>query len=159
MAIDKKFEAFLARGRKMVEELAAELDTMEALAAGEATPEQRANRLIKIWGDKWQRRYRAAYIVGNRGKVIAAFKRIFKAQLDDTDIAARMDGYLASSDRFYTEARHSLDLFFGAVNKFSGTPVADDEAFLTAPVADCRHTPRCKSDQEHTRKRAQEMRA
>lgn len=155
---DKRFDAFMAKGRKMVEELTAELDALEAGVNGEKTPGQRANAMIAAWSARWQSKYRTGYVLAARAKAIAGFMRLFKASMTDEDIMGRMDAYLKSTDRFYSEARHSLDLFFTSVNKFSGTPV-DDADFLQAPVINCSHTPRCKSDQEHTRKRAAEMRA
>jgi hypothetical protein len=155
----KQVEGLIARQRKLGEEMLAIADDLEALINGEDTTGQQVNKLMGAWSSRWQVRYKRAYVFTARAKAAAGFKRLLKG-MDADDIETRMVQYLQSTDSFYATSRHSLDLFFTSVNKFPGNDKAiDDAEFLTAPVADCSHAPRCKSDQEHTRRRAAEMRA
>lgn len=160
MATDKRkqVEGIIARMRKSAEELTVQANDLEALLNGEDTTGQQIAGLFKSWGDIWGTRYKVAFVFMARAKCSAGFKRLLTAGMTVKDVEARMLAYVGSHERFYVDARHSLDLFFKCVNKFGAT-AAGDELALTAPVADCTHKPRCKSDQEHTRRRSQEMRA
>lgn len=153
----KTVEAQLERAKKLAAELLAQLDVLDGAIRGEKTPGQNINRLFKSWGELWTARYHSAYVTTNRAKVAAQCKKLL-GSLTVEDIEARMAQYLASNDRFYTQAKHSLDLFLVSINKFSGSGPSDDDGFMAAPPPDCRHTPACKTDAEHTQRRARDLR-
>lgn len=155
----KQVEGVIARMRKTAEDLLTQASDLEAVLNGDDTTGQQVGRLFDRWALHWRARYRNKYVFVARAKAGAGFKRLLKDMTLD-DIDARMQQYVASNDPFYTMTLHSIDAFFTAVNKFPGTGTTTDEAqFLQAPVGDCTHSPRCKSDQEHTRRRGQDMRA
>lgn len=74
------------------------------------------------------------------------------------ELELRFVAYLADEDPFYRRERHPFSLFVRNVNRYVSEggmlPLTDD-----APtVADCKHAPACKSDQEHTRRKMEDMR-
>lgn len=155
----KQVEGIIARQRKLAEEQLGLAADLEALLNGDNTTGQDVARLFKTWGDLWAKRYARDHVFTSRAKVGAAFKKLL-ATMPVTDIEARMRQYLASRDPFYSGAGYAIEVFLKAINKFPGIgPDPGDGEFLQAPVGDCKHSPRCKSDQAHTRLRAQEMRA
>ncbi len=154
----KQVEGIIARMRKGAQDLLTQADDLEALLHGEDTTGQQIGQLIKAWDEQWSLKHAGKKYIHTRAIAAGGFKRLL-AELESGDIRARMVQYLDSRDPFYVTSRHALNLFFASVNKFAGTGGNDDAEFLTAPVADCSHSPRCKSAQEHTRKRSQEMRA
>ena len=67
------------------------------------------------------------------------------------EVCARMARYLASEEPFYTRSRHPFALFVAAVNSFV-------QPIRLVSVVGCLHTPRCRDDEEHTRKWQAELR-
>lgn len=158
---DKKqqVEGVIARMRKSAEELLVQANDLEALLHGGDTTGQWVNRLLTRWSDHWEAQEGRKYVHTARAKSAGELKRLL-ATMTTEDIEARMAQYIYSRDPFYVKAKHPIDLFFKHINQFPGTGAAhDDQQFLTAPVSDCQHVPTCLSDQAHTKKRAQEMRA
>lgn len=157
-------EAFVVLMRKMHKRLGEELDIIEATLRAEATPGQIAKDLLDRFCLKWKERHRGeAYIVGGEGaKLIGMLKRLLtgKTPLEPAEIDRRMGVYFASRDPFIVNAKYPLEMFVKGINKYSGARAIDDASFLTAPPpGDCRHSPRCRTDVEHTEKRRREMRA
>lgn len=152
-------EGLIARMRKNAEDGLLLASELEAILNGDSTVGQQVNRLFKAWPAIWRTKYRREYLFTSRAKVGGAFKKLL-ATMTVEDIEARMAQYVESRDPFYAQASHPIELFLKAINKFAGTGAAADEGeFLQAPVVDCQHKPRCKSEQEHTRRRTQEVRA
>ena len=107
------------------------------------------------WQTAWSSRYHSEYVF-QFAKDRPQWKRLLKTFRPE-ELQLRMLGYIQDDDAFYVQRRHPLGLFWQAVNKYA--PV-DGHAFDLVPtVADCRHTPRCASDQQHTTRKIQEMRA
>jgi hypothetical protein len=105
----------------------------------------------------WAVRYHADY-VWNFKLDTPPMKRLIKTLKPD-DIRARWQTYLNSGDPYYAQARHGFSLFASQVNRFAGlTPAGELDLSVDTP-ADCKHTPRCKTDQEHTRKRSADLRS
>lgn len=105
----------------------------------------------------WRERYKGAYVwayVKDRPQM----KRLIRELGSVDELKARIASYFVNGDPFYAQARHSFALFVSTVNKHAGLSFAELELDVDAP-ADCRHSPRCKTDQEHTRKRSAELRA
>lgn len=158
---DKKqqVEGVIARMRKSAEELLVQANDLEALLHGEDTTGQQIRQLFIAWNAHWHNRHQRPYAFTERAKNSAAFKKLL-ATMTVQDITARMGQYLASRDPFSATAGYPIGLFLTSINKFPGAMASvDDAKFLTAPVSDCQHVPTCLSDQAHTKKRAQEMRA
>lgn len=144
----------LRAGAGVLEELALEV---EAMLGEKATPGQDAKRALDWFCGAWQGRYATKYVV-NGAKDMAMLKRVLKSMSVD-ELELRMKRFFESSDPFYVNAKHGLGVFVAAVNKFGASDGREEEDLkLVAPVADCRHKPACKSDQEHTRRKMAEMR-
>lgn len=127
---------------------------MELLLSGNPTASESTTRLLKSWQTIWGKRYNTAYQF-NYAKHGAALKRMVRTLTAD-EIEARMTRFIASDERFHASARHSIDVFIATVNQFASETGTARQ--LDAPaVGDCKHTPRCTSDQEHTRRRNAEM--
>lgn len=134
------------------------VEALEASQEGEATPGQVAKDLVTRFTVLWTNRYKAAY-VPVWGKDIAAMKRLVD-KLSPTAIEARMVQYIRSGDTFYVQARHPLNLFCVNVNKFTERAPAEQQQtddLFSAP-SDCKHVPRCRTDEIHTVVKAKELR-
>ena len=84
-------------------------------------------------------------------------KRLLKT-IGLEELKSRAFNYLRSDDAFLVRSRHPFGLLVHGINGYANEGDAP-ELHLEAPtVADCRHLPRCASDQQHTRLKAQEMR-
>lgn len=136
--------------------LAEQFEELDAIFAGDTSAGTIATNLVKSFKAKWENAHRGETYVPTWAKDISQMKRISRA-LEPQDILERIDQFLASRDRYYVEGRHSLGMFVSNVNRFAGraSTEADEANFLRAPVIGCSHSPRCKDDQEHTRRSVQ----
>lgn len=160
MAVDlDKIAAALAAIRTAHVKLGDQITTLEAVLADQPTPTMIAKGLIAVFVTSWSRHYRGEkYTMGDGWvKHAEGFKRVLKT-IPPGEVERRIEAYLRSPDPFYGKAHHDLGLFISAINKFGtrGRGLIDD---IEAPVVDCRHQPRCASDQQHTKRRTQEARA
>jgi hypothetical protein len=71
----------------------------------------------------------------------------------------RMTTYFGDRDVFIAKNRHPLNLFVSRINVYARPVSMRPEDLPDEIPADCRHDPPCRSDADHTRKRAAEMRA
>ena len=108
------------------------------------------------WTMLWQGRYHSAYQF-NRTKDMPHVKRLIKA-MGVEELVQRATNYLRNDDPFYAKARHSFGVFVASVNSHVGMP-APRQDFELASATDCKHTPPCRSDAEHTGRKSAEMRA
>lgn len=139
----EKFLAQQAKGYEILEE-------MKALLDSEPTQGQLAKRLLVYFATHWRRRFDESLVV-NAPRDLAALKRLLK-QLPAAEIERRMTMYLADPDDFARRNRYTLAIFVARVNHYG---LAGAQADRFAPVG-CGHTPRCKDDVEHTRRRTDE---
>lgn len=104
----------------------------------------------------WEVRYHSPYVW--QAKDSTPVKKLLK-DLQSDEIKARWQTYVKNNETYYVQARHGFALFASQINRFAGLsePVGF-ELEVDAP-ADCKHSPRCKTDQAHTRKRSAELRA
>jgi hypothetical protein len=106
---------------------------------------------------QWTERYAPGSVKGayvwQWAKDITLMKRLLKT-LSVEEIERRMSNYLKSSEPFFVKNRHTFSLFVGSVNQFAEFSKELHEE-LPAPVG-CKHLPLCRSDQEHTRRRAED---
>lgn len=158
----RSVELIITRMRKVSEDAAGLADELEAILSGDKTTGQLVNRLIKYWLGAWRERHAGrVYVFTARGAAAGSLKKLLASGMTVEDIEARVSQYLESRDPFYVTARHSFELFIKSINRFPGlgTTEDDDAGFLSAPAFDCSHHPACRSAQEHTRRRGQEMRS
>lgn len=147
----EKMVVRLRKGAQVLEEMAQDI---EAALNATATPGQQAKQFLDHFCAAWSAKYRSKYSV-NGAKDMAQIKRVLKTVAFD-DLKARSTQFLASTDRFYSEAHHPLPMFLAAVNKF--TAQVPDEQFLQSAPIGCKHDPPCRNDADHTRRRLQESR-
>lgn len=129
-----------------------ELEALEAILTGEATPGQQARDILKTYAAVWRTRYNDEQLVINWPKDTAIIKRLLRT-LPLEEINRRIVAFFDHRDRFYVEARYPIAMFASAINKLGGRgPAGVDDDVLTAPPSDCRHAPKCRTDVECTRK-------
>ena len=141
---------------KLADQQAQLLEEMQAIIAGKRGMGARMRLLSDGYLAAWAKRYGGKY-VWQRTEDSAAAKRLLQ-HLEPEELVKRAARYLRSPNPFYADQRHPFRLFARDVNAFADDlqiPFEDNGA----TVADCKHTPPCRSDQEHTRKRAADMRA
>ena len=152
----KKLEELLERIEKRHAAAGEAIADLRALVAAEPGAGAQIKTLFGLWGEKWRGKYREAYVFTNNAATAANWRRLLKAMPVD-EIGRRMDGFLEARDPFYANARHPVEMFVKAINKF-GSSASEDEQFLTAPVIGCAHRPACRSDQQHTSRVTRELR-
>lgn len=135
------------------------LEEFDELLSGRAGIATLMKDFERAFDGIWGRRYAG----GQTGRYIWRYaadrphlKKLIK-QLGPEEVARRAANYLTNDDPFLVRSRHPFGLFVSGINSYSGGgDVADLE--LSPPI-DCRHTPRCSSDQEHTKRQGEERRA
>lgn len=129
--------------------------TLRSAVAGENT----VGKAIAYWQASWKGRYRADY---DLTKADAGNLKRLVTKHGLGELCARLNRYLHDRDDFLERQKHPLSIFFSRVNTYA-SPIAGAGPFDVdtemEPPPDCRHAPPCRSDQEHTRKRAAERRA
>lgn len=149
----KLFEALRenqARGYAIAEEMGALLNGAEGIG-------DKLKRLEGSFSTLWQGRYGSAYVwayVKDRPQM----KRLI-AHMDEADIEGRMCNYIRDADAYLVKARHSFGLFVSQINRYASAGQATTQDFDLEAPSDCKHAPICRSEQEHTRRRAEELRS
>ncbi|HMJ04538.1 MAG TPA: hypothetical protein VK506_16470 [Conexibacter sp.] len=131
------------------------LEQIEAELKGSPSLNTVAGEVLNVFGEQWRGRYRTPYLFA-KSKEIPAVKRLMKT-LGRKELEARIVKYLQDGDRFLIENRHPFGLFESRVNRYATTTT--DDFTLAAPPSDCRHSPRCTSDQQHTALVQRELRS
>lgn len=143
--------------RVLVEKLAAVSQELETLASGGAGIGAQMKQATATWERLWCSRYAPGKAIGYvwvGTRDFPLMKRLLQG-LGLEELEKRMGAFLASDEAFFVKRRHEFGSFVSTVN--SHTAIAAPVLELTPP-SDCRHRPRCASDQEHTKRRAAEMR-
>jgi hypothetical protein len=169
MAEGKATAANIAKAAKLIELakdlLAKQHDIMlevDELLGGRAGIGEQMKDLERAFDAAWC----ARYAPGQFGRYVWAYakdrpqmKRLLRTLAID-ELKLRILHYIKDDDHFYVKARHPFGLFVSSINRH--TAESEPPAFALSsdarPVA-CVHVPACKSDQEHTRRRNEEMRA
>lgn len=141
------------------EQILQELDDLIGGAAGIAALIRRFEAAFdEAWGRRYAGNVRGRYI-WRKTQDVPNIKRLVKA-LGIEDLEARAANYLRNDDPFITKNRHPFGLFVSGINSYAneGTAQPDDLSLDAEAPVDCRHTPRCKSEHEHTNKRIAEGR-
>lgn len=79
-------------------------------------------------------------------------KRLIKL-LGPEEVKGRMTLFVMNDDDFFRKAKHSFGAFVATVNQHATEDAGSaSELSLASAPADCRHTPPCRSDVEHTQR-------
>lgn len=151
----RKLVALVSAGRELMAKATDIFQEIDTLCDGGATIGDQLKAFQRTWQTAWGARYGGTYLF-TFSKDVPAMKRLLKAVRSD-DLHARVVTYLSDNDPFYAKARHSFHLFAMNPNRWA-KDLGDLPETLLPPVG-CTHTPACRSDQEHTRRRQSEMRA
>ena len=138
-------------------------DEIEKLLNGEPGVGALLKRLQQKFENLWCLRYApvqsgpgaASGYVWSYAKDVPHLKRLLKT-LDVDEIEMRMQNYLWNDDAFYIKARHNFGVFVASINSHA-TKAPPLERLEELQPAWCRHEPRCRSDQDCTRRRAKEL--
>jgi len=167
MAEAKKLDAaklakLLAVGKDLHGKLGAVLEEIDEVIGGGAGIASQIKMFEAGFDAVWCERYAR----GQTGRYVWRFssdvpqiKRLLK-MLGLDELKGRVIRYIANDDPFLVRARHPFGLFVSGINSYAGEGQAPAplELEAEAPI-DCRHTPRCSSEQAHTRRRSAEMRS
>lgn len=132
------------------------LDELGAVLAGDVSIGDKLKLIEVHFAALWEGRYSGKYLWAYVKDKPQA-KRLL-ASMAVEEIQSRMNAYIRDDDQYLTRARHPFGLFVSQVNRYAGVGQATTQDFDLEAPADCGHTPRCKSDQEHTRRRAEDLR-
>lgn len=152
----RQLEELLEKMQKAHDRSGELLEEGRRILAGEQSQGEIIKGLFESWSEVWTHRYRTKYIYGNHLAAVANWKRLLK-MLEPAEIVGRMLEYLQSNDPYYVNARHPLEMFVKAINKF-GRVTSDADNFLTSQPIGCRHRPACKTDVACTQRTQRELR-
>lgn len=138
--------------REQHRNLGALIDEFDALLAGKAGTGEQLRELYNFWNVLWCAQHGSDYVFTFQ-KDAPQMKRLLK-MLGVDELKHRITNYLKTREPFYFDKKHPFGMFVATINSWAGGN-ADDELELDA--VGCNHTPRCKSDQEHTRRRRDDM--
>jgi hypothetical protein len=158
-ALIAQLTKLIALQKDYLEKLNALSEEIDTLLGGGAGTAANLKILEKAFDEQWCLRYapgRRGCYVWQFSRDVPHLKRLLR-KLPIPEITARMMRYIGNDDPFYVKARHPFGLFVSSINSHAGEALAP-ESFDLEPPADCKHSPVCKSDQEHTRKVLQEAR-
>lgn len=152
----------LPLAKELHEKLGAVLEEVDALAGGGAGISEKTKAIREAFDAAWCDRYAA----GEHGRYLwrnpvdaANVKRLTKA-LGVDELRARIARYIANEDPYVVRARHPFGLFVSGINSYAGPAAAPEDLELDAPtVSDCKHVPRCTSDQQHTDRKLRDLMA
>ncbi len=153
-----KLERLLGKATELYDQLGDVLEEFDEVLGGGAGIGAKLKRVYEEFGHAWGTRYAngdpKAYVWNMRVDAPNA-KRIIKAVGVD-EVIARIPRFVRDDFDPLLRARHPFAWFVKAINQYaekSAAGVGDLELDAAPAPADCRHTPRCKSDAEHTSRR------
>jgi len=131
-------------------------EEMARVAGGQAAIGDTLTTLRTFYDTVWCQRYtpgKDKQYIWQWAKDTALMKKLLKT-LAVEEIERRMANYLKADDPFFLKNRHTFGIFVASINQFAEFSKELHEE-LPPPVG-CKHLPPCCSDQEHTRRRAQD---
>jgi hypothetical protein len=160
-----KLVKMLEVARDLHEKMAAVLEECDELLGGGAGLAAQIKAFERAFDEAWGRRYAA----GQHGRYVWRYaadvpniKRLLKQFKPNglEELTKRANRYLSTEDDFLKRNRHPFGLFVSGVNSYAdeGQAVEDLELDPAAP-SDCKHTPRCRTEVEHTKRRSADLRA
>jgi len=159
----RKLVPLVTLQKELTEKLQAVTTEIDTLLGGGVGMGQKLKDCEAAFDQAWCERYAP----GQRGRYVWAYQRDrpqmkrLITMLGVDELKIRMANYLVNDEAFYMRARHSFGAFVSSVNAHAkAAPVNGSvQAFeLDEAPADCRHTPRCRTDVEHTQKTKQDVR-
>lgn len=155
-ATDPRLIKLLSAQRELLDKFTAIQEEIDAIVAGRAGIGQQLKAAEAAFDQVWCARYapgQTGAYVWSFQKDRAHLKRLIR-QIGLEELKVRALNYLANEDPFYARARHSFGMFVSSINAHASESTEAPAFELGAPgPSDCRHTPRCKDDAEHTRRR------
>lgn len=150
----KKLLAALRQVREQEQAIVDELDTIlgGGVSIGELMVQGR-----KAWEAAYATRYKGGGYLWQMQRDMPNMKRLVKT-LGIEELAARFGRFIRKDDDFYIRNRHAFGVFVSSVNEHAAASAGPIDDLELEPPADCKHSPPCKSDQEHTAKRMRELR-
>ena len=127
-------------------------EELRVLLSGGASVAEQVQAYKKRWSEVREAvGYGFAYGFNDRVDVphIRKFLKLFGLE----NLQDMMDRYHRDRDEFLLRAKHPHGLFVSGINRY-GSREAD---VYKAPIINCTHSPRCGSDQEHTRRMVEDM--
>lgn len=152
-----KIATLLEAARELQAKQAAVLDELDAIIGGRATIGQSMKRCIAAFNEVWGSRYRSVYRF-SPGDAKMLKTLLTTGQIAVEDLQDRMGRFILKEEPYFKGRRHDFGSFSATVNQHVD-PHADDDFGLDGGPADCRHTPRCRTDEACTVRRQREMRA
>lgn len=156
----KRLAALVQLHADLLEKFTAVNQEMADLLGGGAGIGAKLKACYKAFDAAWGERYAN----GEPGHYQWAFQqdashlKRFLRTMTVEELSRRFVAYIADVDPFLLLRRHPFRLFVRDVNTYA--PVSGTAFDLEAPtVSDCKHLPRCTSDQHHTKLKMQEIRA
>lgn len=150
----KKLVTLHAKLQELSEQQSAILSEIDHLLGGGAGVGAILKRLQDHYSRTWEVRYRTPYAFLFK-KDMPLLKALL-ARLSVEDIELRMVSYIKNPDPFFVSKQHPFGLFVSTINQHAGAALGQNALFS---VPGCTHEPRCPSDQAHTMRRAEDMRA
>lgn len=132
------------------------VEEITRLLGGSAGIGEQLKAMYARWTELHAARYPGKYVFA-WVKDAPQMKRLLVA-LGAEELAGRMATYLRDNDEYLRKARHPFGLFVAGVNRYVAEGKQAEELTLAERPADCKHTPPCRDDMEHTRKRSADMR-
>lgn len=160
-AVDDDNKARVTKARKLlalraeyVEKLAAIDEELLAVLGGGVTMADKVKQFELNYSAAWSGRYQGEYLF-NFTKDVPNIKRLLKT-FANAELAARALSYVKNNDLFFTRARHPFGTFVTTINQHAGEqlPVEAFELDADVPAIDCKHVPFCRTESEHTARRA-----
>lgn len=153
----ERMAKLLEKGRELTAQLHDVQEEMRKICAGESAMGDDLKVCEKVFSDEWQRHYGTPYLFAYM-KDRPHWKRLLKGAKRD-DVIGRVMAYFHADDDYTRRARHPFGLFVSRFNQLAPVQTEPELTLDSAPVvADCKHTPPCKSDQEHTRRKLDDLR-
>jgi hypothetical protein len=147
--------------KELTEKLLAVNQEIDELLGGGAGVAELMKQFERTFDELWC----ARYANGERGRYVWRFavdrpnlKRLLRT-LGLEELTARATRYMRNADPFIVRSRHPFGLFVSGINTYAAEAPGGELTLEAPAVHDCRHSPACKSDQEHTRRKLAEMRA
>lgn len=147
-----KIAKLLEVARDLQDKVGETLDEIEALLGGRAGIGGGMKTIREAFDAGWTERYKSKFVW--RGAAESPDLKRFVKDVGVDETSARVGRFFADSDPYLQLKRHAFYLFADRFNSYAAEP-----KFFDVPVNGCTHVPRCRSDAEHTRARAQELRA
>lgn len=136
--------------------MGATLKELETILGGGITIGKKIKALELLWKTAWSSRYHTDYTFNYR--VEGPHLKFLAQNFTQEDLQVRALNYIRNDDKFYADRRHPFTLFRSQINAFAPAGTSPDLQLEAPTVGDCKHEPRCKSDQEHTRRKMAEAR-